>query len=367
MKKWQHGFDIDYLLEIERKFERYNKNARGPFEKVSKNAIAALLHEGRLEEWDGCIISSFITKSSGKFNMLKGVPFARKAAGDRIIKAFDWTSRNRIIDALNKLAEETRTWVWICIEDAEYVKVVKQCDYLYFGSRFSSNGSIFGLYCSHEDFDFSVRVSKEEHAGLRKIGEGIDVSVAEELLAEYPLSLFVDHYSNYNVGHSWSGISLQGYSPDIRMIERPEAMSDKWREDNKDVELRLQETELMERYPDIADMYLEWFDGCKLDRVRLLALTAGGGTLERHTDQVGNLMGLKDGDLARFHIPIVTNEKVIVSSWDRLGNETKRHMGKGECWYLDIRKPHKAVNKGTDVRVHLVFDVYVDEHVRSLL
>ena len=42
-------------------------------------------------------------------------------------------------------------------------------------------------------------------------------------------------------------------------------------------------------------------------------------------------------------------------------------MAKGECWFLDTRRPHTAINGGDDIRIHLVADVWANDEVRDLL
>ena len=42
-------------------------------------------------------------------------------------------------------------------------------------------------------------------------------------------------------------------------------------------------------------------------------------------------------------------------------------MGLGECWYLDMRKPHTAVNGGNENRFHLVFDIKSNKQVREYM
>jgi hypothetical protein len=32
-------------------------------------------------------------------------------------------------------------------------------------------------------------------------------------------------------------------------------------------------------------------------------------------------------------------------------------MSKNECWFLDTRKPHMAINGGDEERIHLVVDI----------
>ena len=42
-------------------------------------------------------------------------------------------------------------------------------------------------------------------------------------------------------------------------------------------------------------------------------------------------------------------------------------MKVGEAWYLDVRKPHRAINSGDEYRIHLVVDVESSEKLRSLI
>jgi hypothetical protein len=42
-------------------------------------------------------------------------------------------------------------------------------------------------------------------------------------------------------------------------------------------------------------------------------------------------------------------------------------MQEGECWYLDTRKPHEAINGGDTDRVHLVIDVPASPQIRKLV
>jgi hypothetical protein len=42
-------------------------------------------------------------------------------------------------------------------------------------------------------------------------------------------------------------------------------------------------------------------------------------------------------------------------------------MEYGTIWYLDTRKPHRAVNGGDDERIHLVIDLESSDDVLELL
>ena len=53
---------------------------------------------------------------------------------------------------------------------------------------------------------------------------------------------------------SWSAISLRGYSPEWSFITKPAEMSKKWKEENKDVEFKLQDTELRKMFPEVEEL-----------------------------------------------------------------------------------------------------------------
>jgi hypothetical protein len=102
-------------------------------------------------------------------------------------------------------------------------------------------------------------------------------------------------------------------------------------------------------------------------RIRLMRLKSGGGELKRHTDQVDQEQGLANGKIARFHFPVVTNDKVIFNNWDWDGKTADVNMKVGEVWYLDVRKPHRAINGGTEDRIHIVVDVEANDELRKLI
>lgn len=79
---------------------------------------------------------------------------------------------------------------------------------------------------------------------------------------------------------------------------------------------------------------------------RLLRLGPGGCIREHHDYD----LGLPDSDL-RLHVPIVTDAQV-----EFLLDGQQVPMQPGECWFLDLSRPHRAENHGGLVRIHLVLD-----------
>ena len=65
--------------------------------------------------------------------------------------------------------------------------------------------------------------------------------------------------------------------------------------------------------------------------------------------------------------PIESNSEVKFYVWDADGFKNTTYMEVGTCWYLDIRKPHQAINNGVSDRIHLVVDIEANEEVRCKL
>ena len=176
---------------------------------------------------------------------------------------------------------------------------------------------------------------------------------------------YTNHYSNYNKGKSWSALSLRGYSPDPAFITKPVEMSKRWQLEHIKEDFIMQDTELRGGLFQVEEV-LGLFPSA-LHRIRLMRLAPNGGELERHTDQVDPDTGVKNGNVMRFHFPLVTNEDVSFTTWQVDGTKKTIHMREGECWYLDTRKPHSAVNNGTTDRIHLVVDVEANDKIRELI
>jgi hypothetical protein len=98
-----------------------------------------------------------------------------------------------------------------------------------------------------------------------------------------------------------------------------------------------------------------------------MRLAPGGGELTRHTDQVDPDAGNSLGALARLHFPLKTNKDVLFSTWNGDDQEERYHFGFGECWVIDTRKPHMAINGGSEERIHLVVDVIVTPKIEQMI
>jgi mannose-6-phosphate isomerase-like protein (cupin superfamily) len=96
---------------------------------------------------------------------------------------------------------------------------------------------------------------------------------------------------------------------------------------------------------------------CEKMAVRLMKLNPGA-VIKEHADLE---MSFEEGE-ARFHIPIITNDKV-----DFFIEEEKIPMKEGDCWYLNLSLKHRVNNFGKTSRIHLVIDCKVNDWLKALL
>lgn len=114
------------------------------------------------------------------------------------------------------------------------------------------------------------------------------------------------------------------------------------------------DTELMNECPAIRNL-LDGF-ACEKLAVRLMRLEPGAEVKE-HTDRD---LRFEEGEV-RLHIPVFTNELVeFLLAGERL------HMRAGECWYINAHLPHRLANPGQQARIHLVFDLVVNDWLKNL-
>jgi hypothetical protein len=362
LKPWQHGYELDYLKGLEKKFEDYNKYTLSPFAKFKKNNIAESLQKGNLVLLDDAMLEVSVSKASSNITMHGETIIAKKQKGDVTIGKIvgNLSTVKKVIDTLNGKAFFLYVWA----EDANHCKFAEDLGFSYVGPKITTYGEIFAIYYKGEKRDFP-KVDPAEFLSIKKVSD-VDMHIINSIAQKITeLPEFTNHYSNYNKGNSWGALSLRGYSPDPAFITKPIEMNDKWKEDNKDNDFKMQDTILFADFPEVRDL-LKTF-GSKWHRIRLMRLSPGGGELERHTDQVDPDSGGTKGKLARIHFPIKTNDKVLFNVWDTKGRPQKIHMKKGECWFLDTRKAHMAINGGDEERIHLVVDIETEDELYGKL
>ena len=385
MKDWQKGIELDELLKLEKTWEGYNDRCLSPFLEMKKNKIAAAIDADNYvcgHEW---ALQSRVLKAKSRINMYSAydIPIATIEKGDRVVDRIACNQPDELVRRLKECKEDT--FLFINEEHNVDKFVADWSGFFKIGIKINTFGDIQGVYFKdrvvsafgkREFPELNMMLPAEKivltKADFRPVpwigAEGLRFGWMCEALKERLDIMdyeFTNHYSNYNKGNSWSAISLRGYTPDWAFITKPAEMSKKWKEKNKDVEFKLQDTDLRKMFPEVEDL-LTMLPG-KPHRIRFMNLSPGGGELQRHTDQVDPDAGVNDGKLMRFHFPIVTNKEVKFNQWDWDAKLVEEHMKVGECWYIDVRKPHRAINDGTEMRTHLVVDIEANEKVRALI
>lgn len=367
MKDWQHGYELEYLKEIESRYSLYNHHSCSPFSEMKKNTIAKDLHEGNLfiEEYGMYVEKTAKVESAIK--MFDDVVIGKKEKGDRIITRFSYESERWCRRKLSQL--EGPCWLELWAENFEARRIAQECDFVEVGTKVTSFGELLVWLFKDADNPLFERqhphVMPEEFYTLRKARlSEIPIQPLIDSLDRIDLD-YTDHYSNYNKKHSWSALSFRGYTNDPAFITKPEEMNKKWKEEHKDVVFAMQDTPLREKFPELEPV-INTLPGEK-HRIRLMKLVPGGGELQRHTDQVDKDSGIRNGKIMRFHFPLITNQNVSFTNWQTNGVPTHANMQVGECWYIDTRKPHSAINSGNKDRIHLVVDVEANDTLRGLI
>jgi len=375
MKDWQKGIELDKLLTLEKTWAAYNERCLSPFLEMKKNKIANSIDLDEYQFGHEWAIQSRVLKAKSKINMYSAykIPIATVEKGDRVVDRMACNQPDEVVRVMQRYNEDT----FLFINEEHNIDrfVASWAGFRKLGIKINTFGDIQGVYFKdrvegafgQREFLEKNMMHEAEYKVLTKAKlKSISwlCEIIKERLDGLDLS-FTNHYSNYNKDKSWSAISLRGYSDDWRFITKPAEMSKKWKKENEGVEFKLQDTMLRRHFPEVEDI-LKYLPG-KPHRIRFMNLAPGGGELERHTDQVDPDAGVQDGKLMRFHFPIVTNKDVIFNQWDWDAKLVEEHMKVGECWYIDVRKPHRAINGGTEMRTHLVVDIEANEKVRALI
>jgi hypothetical protein len=377
-KPWQKGVHIDIINAIKENYSEWNHYSRSPFSEMNGPAIARAIDEGKLEEikpfdqsepvgW----IETSIAKTSTTVTMFYDVAITKRAKGDRVITriACPKECEHLLLEKINSYEECCYLHIW---QEDEWLKsIAEKCGFKRLGTKINTFSEMTGIY--RRDAKTSLMPSPElfidaaEESTLLKLSlpdfTELCQSISDKLLSEGVE--YQNHYSKYNKSKSWGAISLRGYSQDPTFIENPKCMNDKWHKEHEGENFELQDTEMRALFPEVEKI-LEHIPGV-YHRIRFMRLKPGGGELQRHTDQVEPDAGVRDERLIRLHVPIKTNPQVEFSAWNCDGEKRSTNMVQGSTWYLDIRKPHTAINHGDDERIHLVIDVESNEKLRALL
>jgi len=236
-------------------------------------------------------------------------------------------------------------------------------------NKISSFADIYGIFV-YPSFGLPRLSDVEEIGCSQLICEKQSPDILLKQISNLASDLFENHYSNYNKNDTWKGLTIRGFGGDEKFIIKPSEMPRKWKKANQDkLDLQIVDTPLRKVLSGVEE-YLQLLIDKTFDdfeRIRILKLGKNDGVLERHTDNQDKELGLDDEQIVRLHFPLKSNDKTQFSIWNTDGTKTNINMKVGNLYYLDIRKPHQAVNKGDEDRLHLVVDVRSNKKFRDWL
>lgn len=106
----------------------------------------------------------------------------------------------------------------------------------------------------------------------------------------------------------------------------------------------------------------QFFADSEFQNFRLNALTKDGG-LGQHREKIIGIPGREDCYKLRFHLPVITNPKVVFFM-----DAQEHFMTEGTCTLFNQSCLHGVNNAGEALRAHLVWDCYLNNHiVRTLI
>ena len=358
MKAWQKGYEIEELEHWVEKFKNFNSYNHNPFLQVKKFFLVSALERGEIYEENNVVYMMRTAKASSKVNMFNAGPvIAKTQKGDTIISKIAANTKEffDVVPVLDKI--KAPAWLHLFEENKLIKDAAVSAGFKKIGTKVNTFSDVIGIYFKGErNFE---PVVDTENINMKKTTLSFDHKIIDELVKELiSMNLkYTNHNSNYNKGQSWQALSVLGFEKDSTYVDKKADL----KEDRPIVK-----TDLYDRLKKVCDHFLDKIPG-KFDRVRFMTLKPGGGELKRHTDQTDPTWGTTDGKMMRLHIPLKTNDKVIFTSWNNDGENKIYNMKKGECWFLDTRRPHTAINNGDDIRIHLVADVWSSEKTREIL
>lgn len=393
MKAWQQGFELEELRELAAPFRRMLKpHTYGAFGLPKERDIAAAKKAGQL---------TWLRKGGGGGDPVTAVAiFARlKAAsshkdftgravriekGDVLIRSLAWGEENagsgeQLLGHFLERAEAPAIWWELHQECGELRELAERSGFRRVATKISAGSDIKTLWVAGSAGEERAAAAEQLHPaespGLVCLAPEF---IAEEERQEIRTELarwgerWASHYSSYNKRDTWHAFALHGFDPnDPSFIIKPNEMSKKWKRENDErLDAVSSWTEAAEIFPTVRlvldRLRGESLRGGELERVRFMRLVPGG-ELARHADITDRDAGVADDRVTRLHIPIETNPAVRFFGWDAEGFQHSARMAAGSLWYLDQRKPHRAINEGEEDRVHLVVDLLGSAGLRDLI
>jgi quercetin dioxygenase-like cupin family protein len=170
----------------------------------------------------------------------------------------------------------------------------------------------------------------------------VDAAALAEDVRRLPESDWMPHFNSALYEGDWSGISLRSVGGRADTIYPDPAAAEPFAD-----------TEVLARCPAIAATVAAFH--CDLQAVRLLRLGPGARVAE-HRDY---RLGYEDGEL-RVHVPVISGPDA-----EFVLNGHVLPMVEGDCWYVNVNRPHRVANNGQKPRVHLVVDCVLNDWLQD--
>jgi hypothetical protein len=172
----------------------------------------------------------------------------------------------------------------------------------------------------------------------------VDVAALAAEVEGLPDSEWQPHFNTQIYTGDWSGVALRSVGGVTTQLYPDPAASDPYAD-----------TDVLSGLPALRGL-LDRLE-CEKNAARLLRL-GPAARVQEHRDY---RLGYADGEV-RLHVPITSGPGAeFVLSGSPL------EMRLGECWYVDVNRPHSVANEGDSVRVHLVIDCVVNAWLDQLL
>ncbi|HVA27794.1 MAG TPA: aspartyl/asparaginyl beta-hydroxylase domain-containing protein [Candidatus Baltobacteraceae bacterium] len=154
--------------------------------------------------------------------------------------------------------------------------------------------------------------------------------------------LWLPHFNSRIFEGDWSGVALRSNGGGTSLYPDPHAQG-------------FRDTPALDRCPHVrAALTLL---RCDITSVRFLRLGPSSRILEHRDYDLAFAAGE-----ARIHACVQTNDRVTF-----LLDSLPIVMAEGECWYVDVNRPHSVENLGDEPRIHLVIDCVVNDWLRKAL
>jgi Aspartyl/Asparaginyl beta-hydroxylase len=363
----------------------YKHYAFGAFAKPKKNEIAQALSSDRLV-WSlnaagrvaGAVIfnvpraNSRHTDFSGRHCVIKpGDIYVREVA---IKPGCEDEQAPMLMNTLSNRVQATQVWVEIHEEnEALRHQIESQLGFRYVMTKIMASSEIRGLYCWPTNRVPMQSLPPYDEPPMLCARSGFlspgDAGRLKDELSRYlgQEQAWAQHYSHYNRRHSWTAFSLRGYVPEAPgFIIKPSEMSKRWKAEHPKLLLAECQDTRAAQFFRFAMQVVARIPGRK-ERVRFMRLAPCNGELSRHADVTDRNAGMRDGQVVRLHIPLMTHEGVMFESWGLRGQHYSMHFAARGLYYLDQRKPHRVTNRSPVERIHLVVDVYTSSELRRWL